>query len=71
MDGIDKYELSRKGREYIRYCNTLLDILYKNIDAMYEFRLRMLLNKLKEIHSELSESAFLAEKMAERWSNDE
>lgn len=66
MDGMDKYELLRKNREYIQYCNGLLYILYENMDSMYEFRLRMLLNQLKEIHSELSEPALLAERMAER-----
>lgn len=65
MDGMDRYELLRKNREYIQYCNGLLYILYENMDSMYDFRIRMLFNQLKEIHSELSEQALLAERMAE------
>lgn len=71
MDGMDKYELLRKNREYIQYCNGLLYILYENIDSMYEFELRMLLDQLKKIHSELSGPALLAERMAERRNDDE
>lgn len=66
MDGMDKYELLRKNREYIQYCNGLLYILYENMDSMHEFRLRMLFDRLKKIHSELTEPALLAERMAER-----
>ena len=65
MDGMDKYEPLRKNREYIQYCNTLLGILYENMDALYEFRLRMLLDQIKKIHNELTEVALLAERLAE------
>lgn len=68
---MDKNELLRKNREYIQYCNGLLYILYENIYSMYEFRLRMLFDQLKKIHSELSEPALLAERMAEGMKNDE
>lgn len=71
MDKVDKYELLMKNREYIQYCNCLLFILYENIDSMHEFKLEMLLNQLKEIHSELSKPAFLAKRLAERMKNDE
>lgn len=60
MDKMDKYELLMKNREYIQYCNRLLYILYENINSMNEFELKMLLNQLKEIHSELSKPTFFS-----------